>query len=473
MGELLSVGIDIGTSTTSVVFSRLTLRDTAGNFSVPRISITEKEILYRGVPHLTPQSGDSSLDTHALADLLMEEYSAAGIKPEMIKTGAVIVTGEASRRENAADVTQVLTQMAGDFVVAAAGPDMEAVIAAKGAGIPQYSREHGCAVSNLDIGGGTTNVALYRSGQLEGVGCWNVGGRLVRVEEGRIIQVSPQLTPVIQSLGLSLSAGAPVSMQTLWRLVDGMAELLCQATGLLPQTPLCRAMHTKSSAGTGGNYPADCISFSGGVADYIYHPISDWFRHGDIGPMLAHAIRRCPLYHEKKIYQARETIHATVVGAGCYTTAVSGSTIHYTTTSLFPMHNLPALVVSLQAGNRACTGDGSLLYEEMRWFLRESASDNAVICLNHVHAPDYRQLCGLAECLATAQTLLSSSAPLLVLAGGDYAMALGRAVRHRLGGRAVVCIDGVSVQEGDYLDLGVPDMGGLIIPVVVKTLIFG
>lgn len=473
MGELLSVGIDIGTSTTSVVFSRLTLRDMASSFSVPRITIAGKEILYRGAPRLTPQTADDRLDPEALAALLKEEYRAAGVTPEMVKTGAVIVTGESSRRENAADVLRVLSRLAGKFVVAAAGPDMEAVIAAKGAGIPQYSKECGCTVSHLDIGGGTTNVAQYRAGRLEGVGCWDVGGRLVRVDEGCVTKLSPRLSPVIQNLGLSLSEGTPVSMETLVRLVDGMADLLGQAVGLTPQTPLCQALKTKSSTGTGVDRPTDWFSFSGGVADYLYHPTSDWFRHGDIGPLLADAIRRSPLWREQKIYQGRETIHATVIGAGCYTTAVSGSTIYYTDQSFFPIHNLPALIVSAQACERAAEGDGGPLCEEMRWFLRESAADNVVLCLNHVQTPDYQQLCALAESLTAAGALLPSGTPLLALAGGDYALALGRAVQRRLRARPVVCIDGISAQEGDYLDLGVPEMGGLILPVVVKTLIFG
>ena len=473
MGELLSVGIDIGTSTTNIVFSRLTLRDMASSFSVPRITIAGKEILYRSAPRLTPQTADDRLDPEALAALLKEEYRAAGVTPEMVKTGAVIVTGESSRRENAADVLQVLSRLAGKFVVAAAGPDMEAIIAAKGAGVPRYSKECGCTVTHFDIGGGTTNVARYRAGQLEGVGCWDVGGRLIRVAEGQITKISPRLAPVIQGLGLSLSEGTPVSMETLKRLVDGMAGLLCQAVGMAPQTPLCQALKTQSSTGTGADRPADWFSFSGGVAEYLYHPTSDWFRHGDIGPLLADAIRRSPLWREKKIYQARETIHATVIGAGCYTTAVSGSTIYYTDQGFLPIYNLPALIVSPQACECAVRGNSGLLQGEMRWFLRENTVNNVVLCLNHVQAPGYQQLCALAESLAAADVLLPTGTPLLALAGGDYAMALGRAIQRRLGERPVICIDGISVQEGDYLDLGVPEMGGLILPVVVKTLIFG
>lgn len=471
--SMLSVGIDIGTSTTSMVVSRLHVQNTASCFSVPRVAITGAEIVYRGEIYQTPQAGGNRIDADAVASLLEEEYRRAGITPEQVQTGAVIITGESSRKENAALVTERMSRLAGEFVVATAGPDLESIIAAKGAGTAQYSEEHGCTAANFDVGGGTTNIAVFRCGQLEAKGCWDVGGRLIRVENGRISYVSPRAALAARDAGVSLRAGDPAEEETLRKVTDRMAEVLCEAAGLVPETLLCRAVETVEATPMHLERPVDCVSFSGGVADYVYHPATDWFRHGDIGPLLADSIRRSALFTARKVIPVRETIRATVVGAGAYTTTVSGSTIDCVREDLLPLKNLPVLSPRKETEAEAGLGRGGALAEEARWFLQESGADNAVFCLKRFRAPDYRQVCALAEALAEAAGVLPPGAPLLVLTEQDYAKALGQALRRRVKDRPVLCIDGVRAEEGDYLDLGRPLMEGLVLPVVVKTLIFG
>jgi len=470
---MLSVGIDIGTSTTSMVVSRLHVQNTASCFTVPRVAITGADLVYRGEIYQTPQAGGDRIDIDAVTALLEEEYRRAGIRPEQVQTGAVIITGESSRKENAALVTQRMSSLAGEFVVAAAGPDLESIIAAKGAGTAQYSEEHACTAANLDIGGGTTNIAVFRCGQLEAKGCWDIGGRLVRVSNGAITYVSPRAARVAEELGLSLPVGSPADPAALRRLTDRMAELLCQAVGLAPRSPLCGEIETREATPMRLERAPESLSFSGGVADYIYHPTEDWFRHGDIGPLLADSIRRSPLYTARTVIQARETIRATVVGAGAYTTTVSGSTIDCAPAQLLPLKNLPAFVPGQRAEEEAGLGRWEPLAKEIRWFLQESAADNLVICLKRFRQPDYRQVCALADALAGAADALPAGVPLLVLTEQDYAKALGQALRRRTGGRPVICIDGIRAEAGDYLDLGRPLMDGLALPVVVKTLIFG
>lgn len=471
--SMLSVGIDIGTSTTSMVVSRLNVQNTASCFTVPRVAITGAEIVYRGEIYQTPQAGGDRIDADAVAALLAEEYRRAGITPEQVQTGAVIITGESSRKENAALVTQRMSSLAGEFVVATAGPDLESIIAAKGAGTAQYSEEHGCAVANFDIGGGTTNIAVFRAGQLENKGCWDIGGRLIRVENGKISYVSPRVALVARELGITLRLGDRAEVETLRTITDRMAQILSEAAGLVPETPLCREVETIEATPMHLEQPADCLSFSGGVADYIYHPSSDWFRHGDIGPLLADSIRRSVLFTARKVIPVKETIRATVVGAGAYTTTVSGSTIDCVQESLLPLKNLPVFVPGKQTETEASLGRGDVLAKEVRWFLQESAADNVVFCLKRLKNPSYRQVCALADALAQAGGSLSEGVPLLVLTEQDYAKVLGQALRRRVKNRPVVCIDSIHAEEGDYLDLGRPLMGGLALPVVVKTLIFG
>lgn len=452
--SMLSVGIDIGTSTTSMVVSRLHVRNTASCFTVPRVAITGTEIVYRGEIYQTPQTGGNRIDADAVASLLEEEYRRAGITPEQVQTGAVIITGESSRKENAALVTERMSRLAGEFVVAAAGPDLESIIAAKGAGTARYSEELGCSAANFDVGGGTTNIAVFRGGQLEDKGCWDVGGRLIRVEKGRISYVSPRAALAAQDAGVFLRVGGPAEPESLRKVTDRMAEVLCEAVGLVPETPLCRTVETGEATPMHLKCPVDCVSFSGGVADYVYHPSTDWFRHGDIGPLLADSIRRSVLFTARKVIPVLETIRAAVVGAGSYTTTVSGCTIDCVREDLLPLKNLPVLVPGKETETEAGLGRGGALAEEARWFLQESAADNTVFCLKRFRSPDYRKVCALADALAEAAGALSPGAPLLVLTEQDYAKALGQALRRRVKDRPVVCIDGVRAEEGDYLDLG-------------------
>ena len=180
--QLLSVGIDIGTSTTQLVISRLVLENRANPFSVPRVAIAEREVLYRSDIHFTPLKSETVIDADGVRRIVEEEYRKSGFDKRQIGTGAVIITGETARKENAREVLGALSAFAGDFVVATAGPDLESILAARGAGADAYAREHHTDVLNFDIGGGTSNLALYSHGELVRTGCLDVGGRLIKLE---------------------------------------------------------------------------------------------------------------------------------------------------------------------------------------------------------------------------------------------------------------------------------------------------
>ena len=147
MSSILSVGIDIGTTTTQLIFSRLTIQNEGTAYSVPRFAITEKEILYRSRIHFTPLLSDTVIDAEGVRKIIDAEYTASGFDRTDIQTGAIIITGETARKENARDVLSALSGYAGDFVVATAGPALESVLAGKGSGSQDYSESHACAES--------------------------------------------------------------------------------------------------------------------------------------------------------------------------------------------------------------------------------------------------------------------------------------------------------------------------------------
>ena len=227
MSEIIqSVGIDMGTTTLQVVFSVLTLEDRGGGFIAPHVEVTKREVTYAGPVHLTPLLAPDELDMDAITEIVREEYARAGIRKEDVSTGAVIITGETARKKNARAVLQHMADFAGDFVVAAAGPDLESVLAARGAGTDLLSEEQEITAANLDIGGGTTNIAVYRNGTCIGVSCLDIGGRLVRVTDGKISGMTPEIRAFAEQQGMVLHEGDPADPEVLMRLCRRMADRL-------------------------------------------------------------------------------------------------------------------------------------------------------------------------------------------------------------------------------------------------------
>lgn len=472
---ILSVGIDVGTSTTGMVVSRMTVENTAACFAVPHVAITGHDIIYRGKIYATPQTDGEHLDIAALQRIIQAEYAAAGITPEAVDTGAVIITGESSRKENAALVTGTLSGIAGEFVVATAGPDLESVIAGKGAGAQQLSIDKSCTVANIDIGGGTSNIAAFCCGELIFKSCYDIGGRLLRVDSsGMITYVSPRLAIVAESLGLSLQAGRRAELNALKTVTARMAEILAEAVGLCDPTPLRESLRTQTASPFIPGSPVDAITFSGGVANAYYTPGAEPFLYGDIGILLAQSLHENARFSNATVLTPKETIRATVIGAGSYTTTISGSTIDYSGTRLFPMKNLPAVLPGEAAEQQALSGEPDGLAQALHWSAKQSDADRMILCLNNIHNPTYLQIGRLAQAVLNAFTDAAPGAPILVLTRADFAKALGQAIKRRAPkGTDVICIDSIWAEQGDYLDLGRPLAGGTAIPVVVKTLIFG
>lgn len=467
MAQLLSVGIDIGTSTTQLVFSRIQMENTVGFFSVPKVSIVETEVLYKSAVHLTPLKTPVLIDGEGVRRIVAEEYRKAGYAPSDVDTGAVIITGESARKENAAAVTEELSRFAGDFVVSTAGPDLESVIAGKGSGAFQYSLDHHCLTANLDIGGGTTNIVLFDDGAVVAKGCWDIGGRLIRLNpDWTVTYISPATAVVAREVGVSLALNRPTDEKALRRITDAMADLLVQSLYLAPQTPLLKAVQTKGSSDLPRPpKPIRRLFLSGGVADAMTH--RDPIPYGDIGVLLGRSIARSPLIPLRET--GKETIRATVVGAGTYTTSISGSTIAYDAT-LLPLKNIPACALD----QNRCS-DPTYIETELRWFLTQSGADLAALALPGKADPTYEELKTLAAALARgADTALPPGKPVIVILRSDNAKALGLLLRQALQNkRKLICIDGVGLEQGDYVDLGAPALEGLVIPVITKTLLFG
>ncbi len=457
--RLLSVGIDIGTTTTQLVFSRLTLRNEGAAFSVPHFAIAEKEVLYRSAIHFTPLLSDTRIDAAGVRDIVAREYAASGFAKSDVQTGAVIITGETARKENAREVLDALAGFAGDFVVATAGPALESVLAGKGSGAQAYSEAHRCAVLNLDIGGGTTNLALFENGILQDTGCLNVGGRLMKFDpDGTLTYLSPVLRP-----HCAFSLGQRLTEAELHGVLRLLVDVLCRA--VRGAGGIDDFITDKAVTVTG----APLLSFSGGVADLIDDKPRERFAYGDLGVLLGRAIFRSPLC-QSRFLRAKETIRATVIGAGSHTTELSGSTIFYDRVR-FPLKNLPVAALTQQEEALEPPALAEKIRAKTALF---SGGTPAVLALHGLKNPRFAELCKLADGVALGlRQRAESGEPLIIAVRADMGKALGQAVGMLLPEAPLVCLDSVALDEGSYLDIGAPVAGGQVLPVVVKTLALG
>ena len=435
--SLLSVGLDVGTTSTQLVVSRLSVENRASGFAVPEMEITQREIQYRSPVHFTPLLEGKLVDGSRIRRIVEEEYQKAGISREQVDTGAIIITGETSRRENARTVVEALAELSGDFVVATAGPDLESVLAAKGAGAVKYSRDTGKTVLHMDIGGGTSNLALIRDGKILQTGCLNVGGRLVKFSEsGEITYLSTVLAGLCQ-----WTIGEIPTKQEREALTEALTMALEMAAGRREETSLLERLLTEEAAKT-WIPPTEqgIISFSGGVADCVAQDFPA-LQFGDLGPELGRAIRNSALC-EGEYVLGSETIRATVIGAGCHSTQLSGSTVYHQNIQ-FPLKNLPVVT----------------------WTAFSKPTETAILSMKGIESPGYRQVAELAEML-----IERLAPPILLCLEQDMAKALGQALAVRLPpDTPILCIDRVRVGEDSFLDVGAPV--GSALPVVVKTLV--
>ena len=461
--HLISLGLDVGTTSTQMIFSKLAIENRAGSFSVPEMEIADRQILYKSDVHFTPMLDEARVDAPALRRIVDREYALAGLRRQDVDTGAIIITGETSRRENARAVLEELSGYAGDFVVAAAGPDLESVLAAKGAGAVEYSRCTGGAVLHMDIGGGTSNLALIVDGAITAVGCLNVGGRLIKLDENAVVTY---ISPVLSGL-TEFRTGEKAQLDRLEALAQTLTQVLEMAAGLRMPDDLLNKLWTREAGadrGTSGMAafisalpPGKLIlSFSGGVADCIRQDFP-WLAFGDMGPILGRKIRASRLCAGEYVLGS-ETIRATVIGAGCHSAQLSGSTVFHRNVT-FPLKNLPVIPVTLEQQTSPSLAP----------FLRaalERQEGPAVLAFPGFAAPGYTQVTALAEAILSAHP----GGGILVCLEQDMAKALGQALAARLGPeRPILCIDRVRLAENSYLDVAAPV--GPALPVVVKTLI--
>ena len=471
--ELTTVGIDIGSSTSHLMFSRIHLQR-AGELHSSRYVVVERETLYRSPILLTPYTTDYAINTERLQTFLSASYADAGFTPDDIDSGAIILTGGAVKRTNAHAIADLFADTAGKLVCASAGHNLESVLAANGSGSVHTSKHPPQTVLNVDMGGGTTKFALVHNGDIIESAAINVGGRLVATDiEGRITRIEPAARIVAQAVGVDLHLGKLLSDADRDRIADTLAESLMEL--ILRQTRSELTQSLMVTTDLTSKLPIDALVFSGGVSEYIYEREDTDF--GDLAIALATAMKRRMADHAlpAPVSPATERIRATVIGASQFTVQLSGNTLSVSDPSLLPFRNLPVLISKLDEDREVEADDVAQHIRAAFSRLDLVEGDQQVtLAFDWDGLPRYSQIRKIAEGIVQAvPNGIASGDPLLLAFTGDFAKLIGETITKDMGiANPVISIDNLFLQEFDYIDVGEMIYPARVVPVVVKSLVF-
>ena len=471
---LHSVGIDVGSSGTQVVFSKLHLRRIAEDLS-SRYAIVERTPVYQSPVSLTPYLSETAIDGPALGKIIDQAYQASGLHPDEIDAGAVILTGEALRRENSESIAAVLAEQGGEFVCAAAGHHMESMLAVFGSGAAKRSFDDKQRILNIDIGGGTTKLGLVQNGELVATAAVHLGGRLMVVDDrGVLTRLDPNGKYLARQAGFDWSVGSQVQREDLAKVARWMADALMRVLHQNFTAQDLEHLYLTDPIADFGHL--DGVMFSGGVGEYVYQREMRDF--GDLGKLFGAAVRQridmglllAPLF------PAGECIRATVFGASEYSVQLSGNTTYISEPAiLLPRKNLQVIPLNLALGEHIHS-------EEVRQALARSfklhdlteGAQDVAISLRWLGAPTFSRLSALAKGLLDGlANSLAQKRAIYVVTDGDIANNLGHLIQEdeRVHSEVLV-IDGITLWGFDFIDLGRIRMPSWTVPVTVKSLVF-
>jgi ethanolamine utilization protein EutA len=466
--QLTSVGVDIGSSTSHLVFSRLEL-----TLEGSRYRVTKRDILNESQILLTPYVDDTRIDVEALENFINEQYRTAKIRREDVDTGALILTGVAVRRRNARAIAELFAQEAGKFVAVSAGDGLEATMAAHGSGAVAHSAKIGGVVLNIDVGGGTSKFAICNNGKVQQVSAIDVGARLLAFDkDGAIVRIEEAGRKHAGWAGFSVELGQKIPEENLRKMTSGMMDKLfamLKPESITEDIKVFLRLPPLSYKGE-----IDCVMFSGGVSEFIYNRAKTNF--GDLGPLLAEEVHKRTGDLGLLVMEPNARIRATVIGASQYTVQVSGNTIFITPEDAVPVRN-----VAVVAPEFPLNGDD---------FTREAVRDALLNALRRLDLLHGRQPVAVAFhwdgsatffrlqafCSGVAEGLkdiFAKGHPLVLVNDGDIGGIVGLHFQEELQlQNPIISIDGIGLSDFDYIDIGALIQSSGAVPVVIKSLIF-
>lgn len=470
MFSLKSVGIDIGSSTSHLIFSHITLRREGASLS-GKFKVTNREVLYRSPIMLTPYVSATKIDTDRVNEFIHAAYKEAGLTPEDVDTGAVIITGEALKKENAQPIVEFFAKYSGKFICAAAGHNHEALLAAYGCGAVDLSKSEHKTVLNVDMGGGTTKFSLAEDGAVTQTASINVGARLIAFDENdTMTRIEDAGRTMMKELGFKVELGQKISEKMKEDFGSYMARILFETIEEGPNSPMAKKlMVTAPFVNYRGLKQVQHIVFSGGVSEHVYD--RDPKAYGDVGPVVGRKMREyLKKLPEDMIREPIEGIRATVIGAGEYTIQASGNTSYVSNLRALPVHGLKVI----QAAVRKDEPVSAKLKQALAKFDLRRFTSGLALSLSVDGQPDYQSVRriaeGIGELLDDAD---DPTCPLYLTLDLDIAKSLGGILKDELKvSRDIIAVDGIEVGDLDYIDIG--ECLGIteVIPVTVKSLMF-
>jgi ethanolamine utilization protein EutA (predicted chaperonin) len=464
---VLSVGVDIGSSTSHLVFSRIVLERLDSRYVV-----TTRETFYESDILLTPYSKDETIDAEKLGAFIHKQYGFAKVQPDEIDTGALILTGVAVRRKNARAIADLFAGQAGKLVAVSAGDSLETVMAAYGSGAVQRSIRDRAMVMNIDVGGGTSKIAVCSGGKVVDLTAVDVGARLVVTDAaGRVTRMEEAGRQFAAELGTKLAVGSVLKPEAARALAASMAGKLFEAVrGGSPKLGASSLLRLDPIAHRG---KIDEVTISGGVSEFVYGREKGSF--GDLGPLLAEEIRSRMEAWGPKLERPNEGIRATVIGASQYTTQVSGSTIYVWPMETLPLRNVPVIAPDLQFEDEIDAREVAAAIKGVlkRLDLGDGEKPVAVFAPWRGSATFGRLDAFCRGIVDGLSAVLAHGHPIVLVGDGDVGGLIGIHCREELKlDYPVVSIDGLELKEFDYIDIGaILDTSGAV-PVVIKSLIF-
>lgn len=472
--RLLTVGIDIGSSTSHLLFAQV-LFQRRGSRASARFVPVERTVAWRSPIILTPFLPDGTIDAGRLSGFVRECYTEAGLTAGDVDTGAVILTGEAIKRRNARSINEIFAGEAGKFVCASAGHRLESTLAAHGSGATALSRARSACALHVDIGGGTTKLALIDRGEILSVAAVAAGGRLIaRDGDGAWTRVDEPAVLVARELGLGTSpaelADPAVRRAIAGRLADIVAD---QITGV-PAGDLGRALRLTEQLSRSAE--PEYVTFSGGVAEYLFGHEAE--EHGDIARDLAAALAtRLRARLALPLVDPGQRIRATVIGASQFSAQLSGSTIHLGGADALPLRNVP--VVRLDQPLPGDVDPEALAAAFERRAARQDVDTGGPVALAFSWNGPVRH----PRLAAVARAITRVAGPphgqqdaghaLIVAVDADIARSLGAILTEETGlRRRLIVLDGLELAEFDFIDVGEYLNPPGVLPVLIKSLLF-
>ena len=466
--RLTSVGVDIGSSTSHLVFSRLEL-----TLEGSRYRVTKRDVLNESQILLTPYVDDTRIDVETLEAFINEQYKTAKIRREDVDTGALILTGVAVRRRNARAIAELFAEEAGKFVAVSAGDGLEATMAAHGSGAVAHSAKTGGVVLNIDVGGGTSKFAICNNGKVQEVSAIDIGARLLAFDrDGALARIEEAGRKHAAWAGFTVELGQKIPQDDSRRMVSGMVDKLFamlkpesitdEIKGLLRLSPLTYRGEI------------DCVMFSGGVSEFIYNRTKTTF--GDLGPLIADEIHRRMADLEMLVMEPVARIRATVIGASQYTVQVSGNTVFISPEDAVPIRNIAVVAPEFPLENDEFTNDQvrEATFNALRRLDLLNARQAVAIAFHWEGSATFFRLQAFCGGITEGvKDILAKGHPLVLVNDGDIGGVIGLHFQEEYRvENPIISIDGIALNDFDFIDIGalIPSSGA--VPVVIKSLIF-